>query len=911
MENEQSERAVPDLNFTRAGLALLMVGALLVYALAVAAAIPSSSPAAGVAAKLEATKTAGPGNYVVVFRDGVALGSRLRAERSRGIETDEVFRRVFRGFAGELASKDVARLRRDDRVLLVEPDLQVSTQSNGPQNRTVESWGLDRIDQRDRPVNGRLGTVSNGFGVEAYIIDTGIRLDHNQFSGRINPEGFSAFEGGRNDCDGHGTHVAGTVAGSTYGVAPAAKLTAVRVLDCEGAGTFSGVIAGIEWMVEDHRPGEPAVANMSLGGPASEAVNLAVGRAVDDGISMVVAAGNETEDACSSSPASAPEAITVGSTESNDEMSDFSNFGPCVDLFAPGSDIKSAWHTSPSATRTISGTSMASPHVAGAAALLLARDREISPDTVTRRLVESATPDRIANVGCTFNRLLYIGAGSNLPGSPLPPPPANDDFEDRRVIGSLSTTTFRTTCASAETAEPGHGVPPYQYRAVSSVWFEWTAPSAGSLTLDLGEADFEARIAVYSGTSIGNLSLRSRISWRDWLWGETRTTARVAAGETLYVAIAGPSGSSGNARMTGTFTPGPGPSPGDSRPGPPNDNFAHATEIESRQSWSVSGTGEGATAQIGEPNHASWWSGGPFGSVWYRWTAPITGVLRLSSNDEVALYSGDSLRSLEALYPGETCVLCQPQAPVRRGETYSIAVDSSPGLEGAHYVSGSITRAPGNDDFANAARIAKWSGRINGTNVGATNEPHESGHGSPNRARAANSVWYRWTAPWNGNVTLVDKSGDSWPEVTVYTGGSLGSLRKVVSSDWLMDELTWSPRQGETYWIAVDSDSWLGEPGSFSFALRRNMEDLRIVSGPRHVTRSRVAKFRLKGDPGASFQCRLDGQFRWRSCSARATFRRLAPGERNLKVRQKYGTSVSDPIFNQEYWWLILKGRRR
>lgn len=903
MENEHRERSSVDA--VRGALAALMAGAFLVGFLVLPAIHPSASEASFGVEKMEATTTSAPGDYVVVYRDTVSLASRIRSEEARGIEADNVFRRVFKGFSGELSTAEVERLRGDERVLLVEPDLEVTTQSNGPQRRAVQSWGLDRIDQRDRSLNGRLETADNGFGVDAYIIDTGIRLDHDEFSGRINPEGFSAFDGGWNDCRGHGTHVAGTVAGSSHGVAPAARLTAVRVLDCEGSGSISSVIAGIEWMIEHHRAGNPAVANMSLGGSLSVAMNLAVRRAVDDEIVVVAAAGNEKTDACASSPASAPEAVTVGSTESNDEISNFSNFGRCLDLFAPGSKIKSAWHTSRSATNTISGTSMASPHAAGAAALMLARDNDLSPEAVARRLTESGTPDRVTNAGCTQSRILFVGSGPDLSETPLPPPPVNDNFENRRILGSLGTVTARNTCATAEVAEPGHGIPPFEYRATSSIWFEWSAPLSGTVTFDLEGSDFDALAAVYSGESLESLALEARIERFSW---RRMVSLKVDAGSTHYIAIDGESGRAGNVRLTGTFTPGPGPLPNESRPGPSNDNFAHAREVGTGNSWRVSGNSEGATGQIGEPNHASWWSGGPFGSVWYRWAAPHSGVLSLDSGDDLALYSGSSISSLEAVHPSQQCFsICEPVFPVRKGEIYSIAVDTWPGLEGSHHVTGSLALAPDNDDFANARTIRRWSGRIEGTTFGATREPYESGHGY-SAPRASHSVWYRWTAPWSGDVTLITRFGDDWIDAAVYSGQSIGSLRKVASSG--SDETTWSPRKGETYWIALDVDG-SQEPGPFTGRLRRNMENLRIVSGPRLETRSRTARFRFEGDQGALFECRLNGRIVWRPCTSRTTFRRLAPGLRVLTVRQKYGTSYTEPVFYAEYLWWIDRPHRR
>ncbi len=355
------------------------------------------------------------GQYIVVLRDDAAiaagdyaavLGRVQEVTRGRAALPEHVYAHALRGFAARMSEADAVALSRDPRVAWVEEDAvieAIATQTNA-------TWGLDRIDQRDRPLNATYSYTSTGSGVNAYIIDTGIRRTHTQFGGRA-VHGFSAINDGRGstDCNGHGTHVAGTVGGSTHGVAKSVRLYAVRVVSCSGSGSTSGVIAGVDWVRANHI--KPAVANMSLGGGASSALDSAVNNSINAGVTYAVAAGNSNANASSFSPARVGAAITVGSSTSSDAKSSFSNYGSVVDIFAPGSSITSAWHTSDTATRTISGTSMASPHVAGVAARYLQNNRTASPSSVRNALVNAATTGRLSGLpGSTANRLLFWSA---------------------------------------------------------------------------------------------------------------------------------------------------------------------------------------------------------------------------------------------------------------------------------------------------------------------------------------------------------------------------------------------------------------------------------------------------------------------------------------------------------------------
>src|SRR5687767_15588226 len=296
-----------------------------------------------------------PGQYIVVFKDDVENPHGKAKEKAVKAKASVKFSygSALKGFAAELSDEALAELRSDPDVAYIEQDQTVSLSTT----QTGATWGIDRIDQRNRPLSGTYTYTSTGAGVRVYIIDTGIRTTHAQFGGRA-----SSVYGG-SDCNGHGTHVAGTVGGSTYGVAKGALLRAVRVLNCSGSGSWSGIIAGLDWVRANHI--KPAVANMSLGGGFSSSVNAAANNLSNAGVFVAVAAGNSNANACNFSPASAANVTTVMSSTSSDAKSSFSNFGSCTHVYAPGSSITSAWSTSNTATNTISGTSMASPHVAG------------------------------------------------------------------------------------------------------------------------------------------------------------------------------------------------------------------------------------------------------------------------------------------------------------------------------------------------------------------------------------------------------------------------------------------------------------------------------------------------------------------------------------------------------------------
>ncbi|KAA6210614.1 S8 family peptidase [Streptomyces filamentosus] len=384
--------------------------AALATGLAVAPAQAAPAPAKGVVLAA-GSPDAVPGSYLVTLRKdagftaGSAEGRGLIA--GYGGKVGKTFGAALDGYTVTLDAAAARRLAADPAVATVEQNQVVraeATQQNAP-------WGLDRIDQADLPLSGTYTYPdSAGTGVTAYVIDTGVRVSHAELGGRA-VNGYDAVDGDTvaQDGNGHGTHVATTIAGSTYGVAKAAKVVAVRVLDDNGSGTTAGVVAGIDWVTAHHAAGAPAVANLSLGGGASTTLDNAVKRSIADGVTYAVAAGNSGVNARNSSPARVTEALTVGATSNTDAKASWSNYGAVLDLFAPGVSITAGWNTGDTATNTISGTSMATPHVAGAAAVYLAGHPTATPAQVSTALVNAATPNKVTSPGSgSPNRLLRL-----------------------------------------------------------------------------------------------------------------------------------------------------------------------------------------------------------------------------------------------------------------------------------------------------------------------------------------------------------------------------------------------------------------------------------------------------------------------------------------------------------------------
>ncbi|HSP81589.1 MAG TPA: S8 family peptidase, partial [Myxococcaceae bacterium] len=357
----------------------------------------------------------GPTEYIVVLKEqpgpsAAAISGVAQAMAGQhGASVLRTYEHALRGFVIRGSEAQARALANNPNVAYVQENGYVELAAT---QAPVPSWGLDRIDQENLPLDNSYTYETDASNVHAYIIDTGILASHSEFEGRANTP-FDSINDGQNgnDCNGHGTHVAGTVGGKSYGVAKKVKLHGVRVLSCSGGGAYDGVIAGVDWVRANAI--KPAVANMSLGGGAYQALDDAITNAVNSGIPFIVAAGNSNLDACNSSPARTPKAVTVGATDSNDAKATFSNWGSCLDIFAPGVNIPSAWIGGNTATKTISGTSMAAPHVAGAAALLLAKG--VSAANVPSTLVADATLNKVTNPNGSPNRLLFTGTR----GTPL------------------------------------------------------------------------------------------------------------------------------------------------------------------------------------------------------------------------------------------------------------------------------------------------------------------------------------------------------------------------------------------------------------------------------------------------------------------------------------------------------------
>ncbi|MCY1080332.1 S8 family serine peptidase [Archangium lansingense] len=478
-----------------------------------------------------------PGEYIVVLREDakdVALRGSADVARemvaARGGQVLHTYERALKGYWVKMSEAQVRELLADPRVAYVEENGVVSASAT----QTSATWGIDRIDQRNLPRDSTYNYNFDGTGVHAYIIDTGMRLTHSQYSGRVG-NGFDAITTGGTaaDCHGHGTHVAGTVGGTTWGVAKKVTLHPVRVLDCTGYGSDAQVIAGLDWVTANHV--KPAVANMSLGGEASQALDDAVERMIAAGVVTAVAAGNDTDNACNYSPARTPNALTVGSTTSSDARSSFSNYGTCLDIFGPGSSITSSSYSSDTSSTSMSGTSMASPHVAGVAALYLQANPTATPAQTMAALTTNATPNKVTSPGTgSPNLLLYSmfitggggggdttapstsitspASGSSVSGTTTISANASDDvgvsrvefFQGTSLLGSDTTSPYSFDWNTTGVANGTYSLTTKAYDAAGNVG----SSSTVSVTVNnvTGSCSISEQLLANAGFESGNVS---------------------------------------------------------------------------------------------------------------------------------------------------------------------------------------------------------------------------------------------------------------------------------------------------------------------------------------------------------------------------------------------------------------------
>lgn len=421
---------------------------LAVIAVGAGAAFLTPSSTQGQKSKLKRSSQPIPNRYIVVLNPTALRAEAETSEKSAGRlaaryggSVDKVFSHALQGYSAEMTDQAAEALSNDPSVLFVEQDSYISvnnTQLDAP-------WGLDRVDQRTVPLNNTYSYASSGNGVHVYVIDTGVRPSHVDFQGRATADYDSMYDGQNGiDCHGHGTHVAATIGGTSYGVAKNVRIHGVRVLACNGVGTVATAVEGIDWVTANHQ--SPAVANMSMGAAASPLLDFAVQGSIDSGVTYVVAAGNSNADACNVSPARLGSAITVGASDQTDVKASFSNFGPCVDLFAPGVSILSAWAWNDYASFTASGTSMASPHVAGAVALYLEDHPTDTPAQVAVGLMGEATSGTMNNTDGSPNLMLFTAPNGTT---------AADAVVSGRVTnsGSRGLKSIRVTLQNAATGE--------------------------------------------------------------------------------------------------------------------------------------------------------------------------------------------------------------------------------------------------------------------------------------------------------------------------------------------------------------------------------------------------------------------------------------------------------------------------
>jgi subtilisin family serine protease len=494
--------------------------------------------------------------YVVTFRSPAVRSRAVMSVTGRGADVLSLHggRDPWALVRADAAVVD--ELRADRSILDIVPNNELRLHRASPSaTQDDPPWGLDRVDQRDLPLSGSYTAPSTGAGVRVYVIDDGIYADHVDFGGRVLPGAhlWSFTSSSDSLCSAHGSHVAGTIGGTYSGVAKEATLVPLRVFDCNGSASEAGVMAAIDWIVDTHPVGSPGIVNMSFGGKPSSVLDARVASAVARGLVVVGAAGNDGSDACDSSPGRSSVVITVGSSTAADGRSSFSSVGPCVDVFAPGSQIESVrLDGTTTGFGPKSGTSMAAPHVAGAVAGLLSQSPDLTPAEVYDRIVGHSTRARIADVGrCSPNRLLHVGALASGPPTSSSgrfghaSPPANATFATAASLPLTGTSTGSNVGASCEAGEPSHaGV-----ASGASVWWRFTAPRSATVTIDTSGSDFDTVLAVYTGSSVGALTGVAANNDAPGLGTASAVTFDVTEGVTYSVAVDGFAADSGSIRL--------------------------------------------------------------------------------------------------------------------------------------------------------------------------------------------------------------------------------------------------------------------------------------------------------------------------------------------------------------------------
>lgn len=764
-----------------------------------------------------------PARYIVVLKDSARKSdvpqAALVAERAGG-NIHFTYTTALKGYAATLDANALDAVRRQPNVAYVTADqvvhLDFGERERAAQGETAKTdadppWGLDRIDQRDLPLDNTYSYSYTGSGVNVYVIDTGIRSTHVEFGGRA-PSGFDAIGDGygTEDCYGHGTHVAGTIGADTYGVAKQVNLYAVRVLDCYGYGTFAGVLAGVDWVTANHI--KPAIANMSLGGPPNTAVDTGIKNSIAAGVTYVVSAGNDAWDACAQSPAHIPEAITVGAADSSDVGAYFTNYGTCVDVFAPGVDVLSTWNASDTATLALSGTSMAAPHTAGVAALLLESDPTITPSETSSIIVNSATANHLTSIGPgSPNLLLYSDFNAVVTFQRAWTANENDQVRTRFQPGGIVRAYFTAKNRTTEnmTALPTWSILDGSGNCVPGLCYD---PGPPGVSFAPGEQTF---------------------------FHEFTLPADLAAGAYKFHATLNATHSGGTESLTGDAH---------FRVGTlaPNDEIENATVINSNAFTTTQDVFLASTASD-DPTFPCANRAGA-GTVWFQFTAPERGIARINTGGSdydtiLGVWKGarGALENVacnddEAPYSVYTSAL---ETVLNAGETYYVEAASYAAAGAANEGSkrkaetAAVTGytlvvmfdfralvAPPNDEIENATEISTAAYSTQQDTLGAmraADDPDLPCPTSGPRPGSA-SVWFVFRPTESGKVSA-DTNGSDYDTLLAVWTGARGALTNIACDDDSGDGLSSllsdaEVLPGETYYIEAAAYSNLNSAPS-------------------------------------------------------------------------------------------------